>query len=86
MDEVTVMDLPNQEYFFKSSEEMKEAFSDVPEAILNIQEVVDKIESFELARDVLLPKFEIPEEFVNPSRRFGGYKSWGKCLPTSFDI
>ena len=57
--------LPNQEYFFKSSEEMKELFKDVPEAILNIQEVVDKIEPFELARDVLLPKFEIPEEFVH---------------------
>ena len=58
--------LPNQEYYFKSSEEMKSLFKDVPEAIVNIQEVVDKIEPFELARDVLLPKFEIPQEFVNP--------------------
>ena len=55
--------LPNQEYYFKSSEEMKELFKDLPEAITNIQEVVDKIEPYELARDVLLPKFEIPEEF-----------------------
>ena len=58
--------LPNQEYYFKSSKEMKSLFKDIPEAIMNIQEVVDKIEPFELARDVLLPKFEIPEEFVNP--------------------
>ncbi len=55
--------LPNQEYYFKSSEEMKSLFKDLPEAITNIQEVVDKIEPFELARDVLLPKFDIPEQF-----------------------
>lgn len=55
--------LPNQEYYFKSSEEMKALFRDIPDAIINIQEIVDKIEPFELARDVLLPKFDIPEEF-----------------------
>jgi DNA polymerase-3 subunit alpha len=55
--------LPNDEYYFKSTEEMKELFADLPEAILNIQEIVDKIEPFTLARDVLLPAFDIPEEF-----------------------
>ena len=55
--------LPNQEYYFKSGAEMKELFKDLPESILNIQEVVNKIEPFELARDVLLPEFEIPVEF-----------------------
>ncbi|MFD2543300.1 DNA polymerase III subunit alpha [Lacinutrix gracilariae] len=56
--------LPNQEYYFKSPKEMKTLFKDVPEAISNIQEVVDKVEAFQLARDVLLPAFDIPEEFV----------------------
>ncbi len=42
---------------------MKELFKDLPEAILNVQEVVDKVEAFDLARDVLLPKFDIPEKF-----------------------
>lgn len=55
--------LPNQEYYFKSSDEMKELFKDIPEAITNVQEIVDKIETFTLARDVLLPAFDIPEEF-----------------------
>ena len=55
--------LPNQEYYFKSSEEMKTLFQETPEAIINIQEVVDKIEAYELVRDVLLPEFSIPEEF-----------------------
>ena len=57
--------LPNQEYYFKSAAEMKSLFKDLPEAISNIQEIVNKIEPFELARDVLLPKFEIPEAFLS---------------------
>ena len=55
--------LPNQDYYFKSSEEMKTLFKDIPEAITNIQEVVDKVEGYQLARDVLLPAFDIPDEF-----------------------
>ncbi len=55
--------LPNQEYYFKSPEEMKELFRDLPESIQSIEEIIEKIEPFDLARDVLLPKFEIPEEF-----------------------
>ncbi len=55
--------LPNDEYFFKSSDEMKQLFADLPEAIFNIQEVVDKVEPYTLARDVLLPAFDIPKEF-----------------------
>ena len=55
--------LPNDEYYFKSSNEMKELFVDIPEAIINIQEIVDKTEPYTLARDVLLPAFDIPEKF-----------------------
>jgi len=58
--------LPNQEYYYKSEEEMKKLFSDLPEAIINIQEIVDKVEIYSLYRDVLLPKYDIPEEFVDP--------------------
>jgi DNA polymerase-3 subunit alpha len=56
--------LPNNEYYFKSGEEMKKLFKDLPEAIANIQGIVDKIEIYSLYRDVLLPKFDIPEEFL----------------------
>ena len=56
--------LPNQEYYFKSEEEMKKLFSDLPEAIINIQEIVDKVETYSLYRDVLLPKYDIPQEFI----------------------
>ena len=57
--------LPNQEYYFKSSDEMKLLFKDIPEAISNIEEVVSKIEDYQLAREVLLPKFDIPHAFEN---------------------
>lgn len=56
--------LPNQEYYFKSTEEMKALFKDIPEAIFNIKEIIDKVEVYTLAREVLLPKFEIPAEFI----------------------
>ncbi|TWO33693.1 DNA polymerase III subunit alpha [Seonamhaeicola sediminis] len=66
--------LPNQEYYFKSSEEMKELFKDLPEAILNTQEIVGKIEVFQLARDVLLPAFDIPDEFKHEDDMVDGGK------------
>jgi DNA polymerase-3 subunit alpha len=56
--------LPNQEYYFKSAEEMKKLFHDLPEAISNTSAIVDKIEIYNLAREVLLPKFEIPTDFL----------------------
>lgn len=64
--------MPNQEYYFKSQEEMKALFQDLPEAILNIQEVVNKIEPFVLHRDVLLPNFTIPDKFLFPEDADGG--------------
>lgn len=56
--------LPNQEYYFKSTEEMKALFKDLPEAIFNIKEIIEKVETYTLARNVLLPKFDIPQEFI----------------------
>ena len=64
--------LPNQEYYFKSGEEMKKLFTDLPEAISNTAEIVDKIEIYDLAREVLLPKFEIPTQFNIPEDAVDG--------------
>ena len=66
--------LPNQEYYFKSPEEMKSLFKDVPEAISNIQEIIDKVEAYDLAREVLLPAFDIPAEFKNEEDLIDGGK------------
>ncbi|SKB52933.1 DNA polymerase-3 subunit alpha [Sphingobacterium nematocida] len=72
--------MPNQEYYFKSSEEMKKAFANLPEAILTIQEILDKVEIFSLNRDVLLPKFEIPEEFQHAEDEADGGKRGENAL------
>ncbi|ULC60083.1 DNA polymerase III subunit alpha [Flaviramulus sp. BrNp1-15] len=66
--------LPNQDYYFKSSDEMKALFKDIPEAISNIQEVVDKVETYQLAREVLLPAFDIPDEFKDEADLADGGK------------
>lgn len=55
--------LENEEYYFKSDQEMKKLFIDLPEAIENTQEIAEKCEAFDLARDILLPAFDIPAEF-----------------------
>lgn len=57
--------LPNDEFYLKTPDEMKKLFADLPEAIECTQEIVDKIEEYKLAREVLLPKFDIPEEFLH---------------------
>lgn len=64
--------LPNQEYYFKSEDEMKKLFQDLPEAIINVQEIIDKVETYSLYRDVLLPKYAIPDEFINPEDAIDG--------------
>ena len=56
---------PNDEFYFKSSDEMKKLFADLPNAIATIGEIINKVERYELAREVLLPKFDIPEEFID---------------------
>ncbi|HNP33872.1 MAG TPA: DNA polymerase III subunit alpha, partial [Flavobacterium sp.] len=73
--------LNNQEYYFKSGEEMKKLFHDLPEAITNTEEIVNKIEIYDLAREVLLPKFEIPNEFlVEEDKVDGGKRGENKYL------
>ena len=59
--------LPNNEYYFKTQDQMKEIFADLPSSIENTNEIVSKIEAFDLTNEVLLPKFEIPKEFIDPN-------------------
>lgn len=66
--------LENNEYYFKSSEEMKQLFADLPQAITSISEIIDKCEPYTLAREVLLPAFDIPEKFKDPQDLVDGEK------------
>ncbi len=66
--------LPNDEFYLKSPEEMRRLFADVPEAFATVRDIVDSCEAFELERDVLLPAFDIPAEFVHPEDAVDGGK------------
>ena len=53
----------SSDYYFKSKSEMGTLFSDLPQALDNTVEVFDKIDSLNLARDILLPAFPLPDGF-----------------------
>ena len=55
--------LPNNQYYLKSPLEMAEIFADLPDAITASREIADKCEPYKLSREILLPKFDIPQEF-----------------------
>jgi DNA polymerase-3 subunit alpha len=55
----------NDEFYFKTPDQMKRLFADLPESILSMVEIIGKCEAYTLSRDVLLPKFEIPEAELN---------------------
>ncbi|OQP59471.1 DNA polymerase III subunit alpha [Niastella vici] len=54
---------PNDQFYFKSQEEMKKLFSDIPESIDNTNMIVDRVELLNLKKDILLPAFPLPKEF-----------------------
>jgi len=54
---------PNDQFYFKTTDEMKHLFIDIPESIDNTNAIVDKIEVLNLKKDILLPAFPIPTSF-----------------------
>jgi DNA polymerase III subunit alpha len=54
---------PNDQFYFKTTAEMKKVFDDLPDAIDNTNEIVDKVDVLNLKKDILLPAFPIPKEF-----------------------
>jgi DNA polymerase-3 subunit alpha len=54
---------PNDQFYFKTTSEMKEAFLNLEESIDNTNEIVDKVELLDLKRDILLPHFPVPSNF-----------------------
>ena len=62
LDDPTRMLYSKQEWF-KTREEMNEVFADVPEALSNTLEILDKVETYSLDHDPIMPFFPIPESF-----------------------
>ena len=57
--------LYSKQEWFKTQEEMNEVFADVPEALQNTSEIVDKIEIYSIDHAPILPDFPLPEGFKN---------------------
>ncbi|MBN8678233.1 MAG: DNA polymerase III subunit alpha [Chitinophagales bacterium] len=53
----------NDQFYFKTQAEMGALFKDVPFALDNTMEIVDKCEHLKLKKDILLPNFVVPQEF-----------------------
>ncbi|WP_370897061.1 DNA polymerase III subunit alpha [Chryseobacterium gossypii] len=66
--------LATGEYYIKNSDEIKEAFLAYPDAFEAYEEFLAKFSPYTLKRDVLLPKFDIPEEFIHPEDAVDGGK------------
>ena len=62
LDDPTRMLYSKQEWF-KTQQEMNDIFSDVPEALANTVEILDKVEVYSLDNDPIMPFFPIPESF-----------------------
>ena len=62
LDDPTRMLYSKQEWF-KTRQEMNDIFSDVPEAMANTLEILDKVETYSLDNDPIMPFFPIPESF-----------------------
>ena len=54
-----------QQEYLKSEEEMLDLFYKHPETLSNTLEVADKIEVYKVDKDPILPKFDLPEEFLS---------------------
>lgn len=55
--------LYSKQEWFKTREEMNEIFSDVPEALSNTLEILDKVETYSIDHSPIMPFFPIPKEF-----------------------
>ena len=62
LDDPTRMLYTKQEWF-KTQQEMNDIFSDVPEALDNTLEILDKVETYNLESDPIMPFYPIPEAF-----------------------
>ena len=53
----------NDQFYFKNTEEMATLFHDIPEAVENTVMLLDRIETPDLNRDLLMPAYTLPEGF-----------------------
>ena len=57
--------LYSKQEWFKSQEEMNGVFADIPEALQNTNEILDKVEIYSIDHEPILPDFPLPDGFDN---------------------
>ncbi|MES2389805.1 MAG: DNA polymerase III subunit alpha [Bacteroidota bacterium] len=78
----------NDEFFFKTQAEMATLFHDLPQALDNTNEIVDKIDPPVIKRNIMLPEFPLPHGFTTPDDFLrhltyeGGKKRYGDITDT----
>ena len=55
--------LYSKQEWMKSRAEMSEIFADVPQSLTNTVEICDKVESYSIDHDPIMPMFDIPAQF-----------------------
>jgi DNA polymerase III subunit alpha len=77
----------NDEFYFKTTEEMSELFKDVPQSIDNTNEIVSKVEMLKLKQDIMLPHYQIPagfesqDEYLKHLTYEGAHKRYKEITP-----
>lgn len=77
----------NDQFYFKTTAEMQTLFADLPEAIDNTNQVVDKIKPLRLERDILLPHYTVPTQYKDQDAYLedltwtGAYKRYPEITP-----
>ncbi len=66
----------NDQFYFRTTEEMSNIFKDVPEAIDNTNRVMEKIKPMKLEREILLPHFKVPSEFNEDQNAYLEHLTW----------
>lgn len=85
LDDENRMRYTTQEWM-KTQDEMRALFSDIPEALNTTNEIVEKIEEYDLNRKAIMPDFEIPEgfssydEYLRHVTYEGAHMRWGEFL------
>ncbi len=81
----------NDQFYFKTTQEMSELFSDLPDAIDNTNDIEGKVELLNLQKDIMLPHFALPQgytdqfEYLHHLTFHGARQRYGDLTPEVTD-
>ncbi|HQP47396.1 MAG TPA: DNA polymerase III subunit alpha [Spirochaetota bacterium] len=86
IDDENRMKFPTSEFYFKTAEEMKQLFSEVPDAIYNTTRICDMVDLELSLGNAILPHFTVPDGFTLDSYlqhlvAEGARKRFGDAVP-----